>query len=144
MSREGSVWSLGVNRLAEGLPTAMIRVRVSQQDVHYGGGVVAGAKMMEYFGDVATELCICYDGDEGLMAAYDLVEFKQPVHAGDYLEVRGRITEVGRRSRKVEMEAYKVIEGDWLGGSSAARVLPEPVLVARAHGTVVAPKKSST
>ena len=130
--------------MAEGLPTAMIRVRVSQQDVHYGGGIVAGAKMMEYFGDVATELCIRYDGDEGLMAAYDLVEFKQPVHAGDYLEVRGRITEVGRRSRKVEMEAYKVIEGDWFGGSSAARVLPEPVLVARARGTVVAPKKSST
>ena len=135
---------LGDSRILLDFPTAMIRVRVSQQDVHYGGGIVAGAKMMEYFGDVATELCIRYDGDEGLMAAYDLVEFKQPVHAGDYLEVRGRITEVGRRSRKVEMEAYKVIEGDWLGGSSAARVLPEPVLVARARGTVVAPKKSST
>ena len=128
--------------MAEDLPTAMIRVRVSQQDVHYGGGIVAGAKMMEYFGDVATVLSIRYDGDEGLMAAYDLVEFKQPVHAGDYLEVRGRITEVGRRSRKVEMEAYKVIEGDWREGSTAARVLPEPLLVARAHGTVVAPKKN--
>lgn len=123
------------------LPTSLIRLRVSQQDVHYGGGVVAGAKMMEFFGDVATELSIIYDGDEGLMAAYDLVEFKQPVHAGDFLEIRGRITEVGRRSRKVEMEAYKVIEGDWEHGSSAAKVLPEPVLVARARGTVVAPKK---
>jgi 3-aminobutyryl-CoA ammonia-lyase len=126
----------------DGLPTAFIRLRVSQQDVHYGGGIVAGAKMMEYFGDVATELCIRYDGDEGLMAAYDLVEFKRPVHAGDFLEVRGRITDVGRRSRKVEMEAYKVIEGDWQHGTSAAAVLPEPVLVARATGTVVAPKKS--
>lgn len=124
------------------LPTSLIRLRISQQDVHYGGGVVAGAKMMEFFGDVATELSIIYDGDEGLMAAYDLVEFKQPVHAGDFLEIRGRITEVGRRSRKVEMEAYKVIEGDWEHGSSVAKVLPEPVLVARARGTVVAPKKS--
>jgi len=68
------------------------------------------------------------------------VEFKQPVHAADFLEVRGRITEVGRRSRKVEIEAYKVIEGDWEHGSSKAAVLPEPVLVARARGTVVAPK----
>jgi len=124
------------------LPTSLIRLRISQQDVHYGGGVVAGAKMMELFGDVATELSIIYDGDEGLMAGYDMVEFKQPVHAGDFLEVRGRITEVGRRSRRVEMEAYKVIEGDWENGTSAARVLPEPVLVARARGIVVAPKKS--
>lgn len=122
------------------LPTAFIRLRVSQQDVHYGGGVVAGAKMMELFGDVATELCIRYDADEGLMAAYDLVEFKQPVHAGDFLEMRGRITQVGKRSRKVEMEAYKVIQADPGRGGTAAVVLAEPVLVARAHGTVVAPK----
>ena len=123
------------------LPTSLIRLRVSQQDVHYGGGIVAGAKMMEFFGDVATELSILYDGDEGLMAAYDLVEFKQPVHAGDFLEITGRITEVGKRSRKVEMEIHKVIEGDWEHGSSRAAVLTEPILVARAHGTVVAPKK---
>lgn len=123
------------------LPTAFIRLRVSQQDVHYGGGIVAGAKMMELFGDVATELCIRYDGDEGLMAAYDLVEFKQPVRAGDFLEVRGKIASVGRRSRKVEMEAYKVIEADPSRGETGAVVLTEPILVARAHGTVVAPKQ---
>ncbi len=123
------------------LPTSFLRLRVSQQDVHYGGGVVAGAKIMEFFGDVATELSILQDGDEGLMAAWDLVEFKQPVHAGDFLEIRGRITEIGRRSRKVEIEAHKVIEGDWQHGSTKAALLPEPVLVARAHGTVVAPKK---
>lgn len=123
------------------LPTAMIRLRVSQQDVHYGAGIVAGAKMMEFFGDVATELCIRYDGDEGLMAAYDLVEFKQPVHAGDFLEIRGRIVSVGRRSRKVEMEAYKVIQADPSRGETGATVLAEPVLVARANGTVVAPKQ---
>lgn len=125
-----------------GLPTALIRLRISQQDVHYGGGVVAGARMMEFFGDAATELCIRYDGDEGLMAAYDLVEFKQPVHAGDYLEIRGRITQVGRRSRKVEMEAHRVIQADPERGPTAASVLAEPVLVARASGTVVAPKSS--
>lgn len=122
------------------LPVAMIRVRVSQSDVHYGGGIVAGAKVMEYFGDVATELSIRYDGDEGLMAGYDLVEFKLPVCAGDYLEVVGKIVKVGNRSRRVEMEAYKVIEADPESGPTAAKVLPEPLLVARAHGTVVAPK----
>lgn len=123
------------------LPTASIRIRVSQGDVHYGGGLAAGAKIMEYFGDVATELSIRYDQDEGLMAAYDLVEFKQPVRAGDYLEVVGRIVKVGNRSRRVEMEACKVIESDPESGPTAAKVLDEPLLVARAHGTLVAPKK---
>lgn len=129
--------------MTEVLPTALIRVRVSQSDVHYGGGIAAGAKVMEYFGDVATELSIRYDGDEGLMASYDLVEFKQPVFAGDYLEVRGRIASVGRRSRKVEMEAYKVIVAAPGVGPTAAKVLEDPLLVARAHGTVVAPKAST-
>lgn len=119
---------------------ALIRVRVSEADAHYGGGLVAGAKILEYFGDVATELCIRHDGDEGLFASYDRIEFKKPVYAGDYLEVRGRITHVGRRSRKVELEAFKVIEARYDLGSSKARVLDEPVLVARASGTVVVPE----
>ncbi|MGI6642822.1 MAG: hotdog domain-containing protein [Bacillota bacterium] len=120
--------------------TALIRVRVSQSDVHYAGGIAAGSKVMEYFGDVATELCIRSDGDEGLLASYDLVEFKQPVRAGDFLEIRGRITKIGQRSRQIEMDAWRVIEPHPEAGPTAARVLPEPVLVARARGTVVVPK----
>ena len=118
-----------------------LRVRVSEADAHYGGGLVAGAKIMEYFGDVATELCIKHDGDEGLFAGYDSVEFKAPVLAGDFLEVKGKIVEVGRRSRKIELEAYKVIEPQYDKGPSKARVLDEPILVARARGTVVIPKE---
>jgi len=125
------------NQPVEGL----LRIRVSEADAHYGGGLVAGAKIMEYFGDVATELCIKHDGDEGLFAAYDNVEFKAPVFAGDFLEIRGKIVEVGRRSRKIELEAYKVIEPEYEKGPSKARVLEEPVLVARARGTVVIPKE---
>lgn len=119
----------------------LLRIRVSEADAHYGGGLVAGAKIMEYMGDVATELCIKHDGDEGLFAGYDSVEFKTPVFAGDFLEVKGRIVEVGRRSRKIELEAYKVIESQYDKGPSKARVLDEPILVARARGTVVIPKE---
>ena len=125
------------NQPIEGL----LRIRVSEADAHYGGALVAGAKIMEYFGDVATELCIKHDGDEGLFAGYDSVEFKAPVFAGDFLEVKGKIVEVGRRSRKIELEAYKVIEPQYDKGPSKARVLDEPILVARARGTVVIPKE---
>lgn len=121
---------------------AMLRVRISERDVHYGGGLVSGAKVMELFGDVATELLIRFDGDEGLLAAYKSVEFKCPVHAGDYLEVRGRITSVGNTSRTMELEAWKVIRClDAEGNGSAAEVLDPPVLVARAEAVCVVPKE---
>ncbi|MFN3428598.1 MAG: acyl-CoA thioesterase [Candidatus Sericytochromatia bacterium] len=122
--------------------TASLRVRLGEHDAHYAGGLVAGAKMMEYFGDVATELLIRLDGDEGLFAAYDNVEFKAPVYAGDYLEITGTITRVGNTSRAMAFEVKKVIQlcrRDGLA-ASAAEVLDPPVLVCRATGTCVTPK----
>lgn len=119
----------------------MIRVRMSQANAHYGGNLVDGAHMLALFGDVATELLIRHDGDEGLFAAYDMVEFKAPVYAGDYIEASGRIVKVGNTSRRMEFEAHKVIRPLNLpGNDSAAEVLPEPVLVCRASGTCVVPK----
>ena len=82
---------------------------MSSHDAHYGGNLVDGARMLGLFGDVATELCILHDGDEGLFRAYDSVEFLAPVHAGDFIEAEGEIIEVGRTSRKMRFEARKVI-----------------------------------
>ncbi|MGE5559466.1 MAG: hotdog fold domain-containing protein [Chloroflexota bacterium] len=119
----------------------MIRVRMSQADAHYGGNLVDGARILGLFGDVATELLIRNDGDEGLFAAYDMVEFKAPVYAGDYIEAYGQISKIGNTSRKMEFQAYKVIRPVSIpGNDSAAEVLAEPQLVARASGTCVVPK----
>ena len=74
---------------------ATIRLRMSAHDAHYGGNLVDGARMLGLFGDVATELLIRHDGDEGLFRAYDSVEFLAPVFAGDYIEAEGEITETG-------------------------------------------------
>ncbi len=120
----------------------LIRLRMSAHDAHYGGDLVDGARILGLFGDVATELLIRHDGDEGLFVAYDMVEFKAPVHAGDYVEARGRITRVGTTSRTMEFEAYKVITARADISASAADVLDEPVLVVRARGTCVTPKAS--
>jgi 3-aminobutyryl-CoA ammonia-lyase len=118
----------------------MIRLRIGMEQAHYAGNLVDGAHMLKLFGDVATELLIHHDGDEGLFRAYDSVEFLAPVRAGDYIEAVGRITHVGKTSRKMEFEARKVIEltGN-LEQPSQAHVLAEPIVVCRATGTCVVP-----
>ena len=118
----------------------IIRLRMGAHDAHYGGNLVDGAKMLQLFGDVATELLIRNDGDEGLFCAYDNVEFKAPVFAGDYIEAVGEITHVGNTSRKMTFEAYKVIRPRPDVNESACDVLEEPILVCRASGTCVVPK----
>ena len=120
---------------------SMIRLRMSSADAHYGGNLVDGAKMLQLFGDVATELLIIQDGDEGLFCAYDMVEFLAPVYAGDYIEAVGEITEIGNSSRKMTFEARKVIAPRTDISASAADVLEKPIIVCRAHGTCVVPKK---
>jgi 3-aminobutyryl-CoA ammonia-lyase len=119
---------------------SLIRVRIGSRDAHYGGNLVDGARILELFGDVATELLIKLDGDEGLFAAYDSVEFLAPVQAGDYIEAEGRIEHVGNTSRKMSFEARKIIAARPDVSPSAADVLAEPVVVCRASGTCVTPK----
>lgn len=117
----------------------VLRLRMSAKDAHYGGNLVDGAHMVHLFGDVATELLIRYDGDEGLFRAYDSVDFLAPVHAGDYIEAVGKIVSAGNTSRKMVFEARKVAT-PVPGSDSAVDFLEEPIVVAKASGTCVTPK----
>jgi 3-aminobutyryl-CoA ammonia-lyase len=117
----------------------VIRLRIGQEKAHYGGGLVDGALMLHLFGDVATELLIRRDGDEGLFRAYESVEFLNPVYGGDYVEVKGRIVKEGKTSRTMEFEAWKVIRPRPDISASAADVLEPPILVCKAKGTCVTP-----
>ncbi|QDG52036.1 3-aminobutyryl-CoA ammonia lyase [Persicimonas caeni] len=120
----------------------MIRLRVGMEQAHYAGDLVDGAWVLKLFGDVATELLIRHDGDEGLFRAYDDVEFLAPVKAGDYLEVVGEITDAGNTSRRMKFEARKVIQlTNNPDQPSEAEVLDEPIVVVRATGTCVVPKE---
>jgi 3-keto-5-aminohexanoate cleavage enzyme len=122
--------------------TVTLRVRMGSHDAHYAGELVDGARILALFGDVATELLIRLDGDEGLFRAYEAIEFLAPVRAGDYIEATGVITKVGNTSRAMAFEARKVIANVRDAGipASAADALPEPVVVCRAIGTCVVPK----
>ena len=121
------------------LPTASIRLRLGQEDAHYGGDLVAGATQLKLIGDLITELAIRFDGDEGLFRAYDSVEFLAPLYAGDFIEAKGRIVKTGNTSRTCEFEVWKVARARGDISESAAEMLEEPVLTCRATGTTVVP-----
>jgi 3-aminobutyryl-CoA ammonia-lyase len=106
---------------------------------HYGGDLVDGAYVLGLFGDVATEVCIRTDGDEGLFASYDDVQFRAAVRAGDVLEATATVTRVGRRSRTLAFEARVVCRAAPERGPSAAEALADPIVVVTAKGTVVVP-----
>ncbi|MBX7147785.1 3-aminobutyryl-CoA ammonia lyase [bacterium] len=117
------------------------KVRISQQDVHYGGNIASGAKVLELFGDAATELLIRHDGDEGLFRAYQSIDFLAPVYAGDFLEISASIVNEGTTSRDMDFTAKKIIEGSRDEKKpSKATLLKEPIIVAKAKGTCVVKK----
>jgi 3-aminobutyryl-CoA ammonia-lyase len=116
---------------------------VPYSHAHYGGNLVDGAYVLTMFGDVATEVCIRSDGDEGLFAGYSEVAFTGPVHGGDVLEATATIVRTGRRSRELAFEARVVCRSLPDVSPSAAEVLAEPLVVVTARGTVVVPAASS-
>ena len=115
---------------------------MSTADAHYGGGLVSGARLIELLHDVATELCIRNDGDEGLFAGYSNIEFLAPVVAGDFLEARGEIVRVGNTSREMTFEVVRYAAARPDVSESAADVMDVPDTVLRATGTCVVPKDS--
>jgi 3-aminobutyryl-CoA ammonia-lyase len=123
------------------LPTALIRLRLGQEDAHYGGNLVAGATQLRIVGDLITELAMRYDGDEGLFRAYETVEFLAPLYAGDWIEANGKIVSVGNTSRRCEFEVWKIGAARTDISESAAEFLDEPVLTLKAIGTTVVPRE---
>jgi 3-aminobutyryl-CoA ammonia-lyase len=119
--------------------TVVHRRYVSFAHAHYAGNLVDGAYSLAAFGDVATEICIRTDADEGLFASYSDVQFKNPIRAGDVLEITGEVTTVGRRSRVIAFTAAVICRGRPDLGVSAAEVLAEPIVATTATGTVVVP-----
>ncbi|MEH0971676.1 hotdog domain-containing protein [Micromonospora sp. CPCC 205546] len=112
---------------------------VPYSHAHYAGNLVDGAYALGLFGDVATEVCIRTDGDEGLFASYSDVQFRAAMRAGDVLEVTATVTRVGTRSRTIDFVAAVVCRGRPDRGESAAEVLAEPIVAVTATGTVVVP-----
>lgn len=123
--------------------TVTHRRYVPYSHAHYAGNLVDGAYVLGLFGDIATEVCIRLDGDEGLFASYSDVQFRAPVRAGDVLLVTARVVRMGRRSRQISFEAAVECRSDPARGPSAALVLDTPIVAVTATGTVVVPAPES-
>lgn len=127
--------------MAKKMTKVIHRLRLSVSEAHYAGGLVDGAHLLKLFGDVATELLIRSDGEEGLFRAYSSVEFLAPVYAGDFLEVEGEITRFGKTSRQLKFVARKIIEASRNPKSlGQAKVLKKAIVVGTAVGTCVVKK----
>jgi 3-aminobutyryl-CoA ammonia-lyase len=122
--------------------TVTHRRYVPYSHAHYAGNLVDGAYSLALFGDVATELCIRTDGDEGLFASYSDVQFKAPVRAGDVVEIEASVIRVGTRSRTLDLKATVICRGRPDRAESASEVLEEPLVATTAVGTVVVPPLS--
>jgi 3-aminobutyryl-CoA ammonia-lyase len=122
--------------------TVSHRRYVPYSHAHYAGNLVDGAYSLALFGDVATELCIRTDADEGLFASYSDVQFKAPVRAGDVLEIEASVIRIGTRSRTLDMKVSVICRGRPDLGESASEVLEEPLVATTAVGTVVVPARS--
>lgn len=120
--------------------TVTHRRYVPHSHAHYAGNLVDGAYALSLFGDVATEVCIRADGDEGLFAGYADVAFTAPIKAGDVLEIAATVTKVGNRSRTLAFECRVVCRGRPDMSESAAEVLDPPIVAVAATGTVVVPQ----
>jgi 3-aminobutyryl-CoA ammonia-lyase len=121
--------------------TVIHRRYVPYSHAHYAGNLVDGAYVLALFGDVATEVCIRVDGDEGLFASYSDVQFRSAIRAGDVLEVSAAVTRVGTRSRTIDFTCTVVCRGRPDKSESAAEVLDPPVVAVTATGTVVVPAR---
>ena len=119
--------------------TVIHRRYIARSEAHYGGGLMDAAYVLGLFGDAATELCIRTDRDEGLLAGYEDARFLAPVQAGDVLEVTATVDQVGRRSRRLRLEARVTCRSAPDRGESAADVLDPPLVVVTARATVVVP-----
>jgi len=123
--------------------TVTHRRYVPYSHAHYAGHLVDGAYSLAAFGDVATEMCIRTDGDEGLFASYSDVQFQAPVRAGDCIEIEAVLVRVGSRSREMSFELRVITRGNTDRGGSAADLLAQPVIATTARGVVVVPSAGS-
>jgi 3-aminobutyryl-CoA ammonia-lyase len=116
--------------------TVTHRRYVPSSHAHYAGDLVDGAYGLGLFGDVATEMCIRTDGDEGLFASYSEVQFLAPVRAGDVVEAMAELIRVGTRSREMRFTLRVVARG---GGGTSATALDPALIATTATGVCVVP-----
>ncbi len=106
-----------------------MRLRMSDKDVFYAGGIVNGSRSITLMGDVAARVMIMHDGNEGRCIGFDNIRLHKSIFAGDYLELIGRIVGIEGNKRKIQCRTFKVAYNPNIkGDASAINVLEKPIL----------------
>ena len=127
---------------ADQQPRGFLRIRVNQLETHYLDGLMAGASLARMMTDCSSEIGIRLDGTDGYLASYEKLDFLAPVYAGDFLEITAELVGKGHRSRRIAVEARRVIRHVGQGGGlSGGEVLNRPEPVARGVIISVVPKE---
>ena len=126
----------------------VLHAMMKGSDGHYVGGLVNGARIVDMWGDVGTELMVYVDGDISLFLGYKNIKFTAPVYVGDFMEYHGWIEKVGNQSYTCHFEAWKVAtmldrtDADMTGiAHTAATACVPPVLCGEATGSLYIAKK---
>lgn len=119
-------------------------VMMSAKDGHYTGDLVNGARIVNQWGDVGTELMVYVDGDISLFLGYKDIEFTAPVYVGDFMEYHGWIEKVGNQSYTCKFEAWKVAKMVDVHDrtATAATACEPPVLCGTATGSLFIAKEN--
>jgi len=111
---------------------------VSRVESHYADGTISLGTIVELFGVAGGLLSYKFDGDAGVMRAFDDLQFLAPAYQGDYVRVTCRYLSVGKSSRRRSYEAHVIARTFGIGHSpTSGEVLQNPILIAKATGTVV-------
>jgi 3-aminobutyryl-CoA ammonia-lyase len=116
-------------------------MRIGKEMVHYSNDLLAAGDTVKIFGDVATELMVRQAGDGGLIASYERIDFKKPLYAADYIEVLGKVVELGNTSLKMECEMYRIggsknLESKYTSSANIDEDNPELVATCKLVGVV--------
>ena len=128
-------------------------------DGHNVGNLVDESRILNYWGDIATEVMIRATGNGSLFRAFKDVEFIQHIHVGDFVEFRAWLEKRGNSSFEVHFEAYKTISKTddfklshgWvlpedyepdLKGYEGSILYEEPILCATGVGVLIVKKEN--
>ena len=87
---------------------SVLSYRMNPEDGKNLGGVVPVGRVLDVWGDVGTEICVLWQGDESLCLGYNDVKFYHDMYVGDQMDFTATVKRIGNTSITCNVNAVKV------------------------------------